>query len=370
MRLNLVNTHRTKAHKNDHKSMPNINSSELQGFDPEFNDFIDYILKITYWIWEGKQPELCEAYYSKDCPVYMLSGMAVGADEVIENTNKTQAAFPDRTLDADAVICSGNAEDGFHSSHLINTKMTHLGDNELGKATGNHAEFKVIAHCVAKNNKIFKEWLVRDNYSFVEQLGFDPKIIAQQLARIEPQARFSEWMQSEFERIAATDNKDAANSQPYPDDAIGNEEKFITAILQKIWNHGALNEVELAYSESAQFHGSANRELIGPENIKNFYQAFIDTFSETRCRVDHVSKQAYRVRPEDTQEGVHVAARWTFSANHTGDKLYGEPTNAPILVMGISHYHIVDGKIIEEWAVFDELAILTQIYRARFQSQA
>ena len=332
----------------------------MQGFDPEFTNFIDYILKITYKIWEGHQPELCKNYYSDDCPVYMLSGMAVGADEVIENTRNTLKAFPDRTLDADAVLCCGDDINGFHSSHLINTKMTHLGDNELGKASGKQAEFKVIAHCVAKDNKIFKEWLVRDNYAYVEQLGFDPHEIAQRQARVEPQARFTKWLTSEFERVALTDNADACNTHK-------GEEQFIADLLHMVWNEGVVKEVKSSYSLDAHMHASNKRELQGHADIKSFYQAFTDTFSEIKCSIDDVYQQGFRVRPEDTTEGVHVAARWTFSGIHTGTALYGEATNAPILVMGISHYHIVNGIIQEEWAVFDELAILTQIYRARLK---
>ena len=29
--------------------------------------------------------------------------------------------------------------------------------------------------------------------------------------------------------------------------------------------------------------------------------------------------------------------------------------------MGMSHYHIVNGKIVDDWCIYDELALLTQI---------
>lgn len=37
--------------------------------------------------------------------------------------------------------------------------------------------------------------------------------------------------------------------------------------------------------------------------------------------------------------------------------------------MGISHFHIKDGKIIEEWAVYDELSMLVQVKMAEIQRQ-
>lgn len=30
-------------------------------------------------------------------------------------------------------------------------------------------------------------------------------------------------------------------------------------------------------------------------------------------------------------------------------------------MMGMSHYHIVNGKIVDEWVVYDHLALLAQI---------
>ena len=61
----------------------------------------------------------------------------------------------------------------------------------------------------------------------------------------------------------------------------------------------------------------------------------------------------------------YVAARWTVAGSHGGGTLWGAPTQAPLLVLGESQYRIVDGKVAEEWLVFDELAVLTQVARAR-----
>ena len=37
----------------------------LRGFDDEFTDIVDYILRITQRIWEGKQVGLCRDYYAE-----------------------------------------------------------------------------------------------------------------------------------------------------------------------------------------------------------------------------------------------------------------------------------------------------------------
>mgnify|MGYP006293650651 CR=1 FL=1 len=46
------------------------------------------------------------------------------------------------------------------------------------------------------------------------------------------------------------------------------------------------------------------------------------------------------------------------------------PADPILLILGESHYRFVDGRVMEEWLVFDELAVLTQIERARLARPA
>lgn len=328
------------------------------GFDEEFTDIVDYILRITYRIWEGKQVGLCRDYYSDDCPVYTLAGMTVGAEEVTQNTLSTLAAFPDRSLHADNIIWGGDDQQGFHTSHLISTEMTNLGDTEYGAATGRHAKIQVIAHCIIKNNRIIEEWLVRDNYSLVEQLGYNPDEIALAQAQTEPQTRYQQWYENELIRVP-----ESVNTQrlPMPDNM--DAEDFVMATLQNIWNCRMVGDVNQAYTTDAKLHASANRELIGHEEIAQFYISFFGTFSNLRLALDYSCQQAAK------DGGIDVAVRWTMLGDHTGSKLFGTPSSAPVLILGESQFHVVDGKIIEEWTVFDQLAVLSQIHRARLAAK-
>jgi predicted ester cyclase len=58
-------------------------------------------------------------------------------------------------------------------------------------------------------------------------------------------------------------------------------------------------------------------------------------------------------------------SRWTLQGTHDGHGIYGDPSGARIRIMGISHHHIKNEKISEEWMLFDEFAMLKQIYRAK-----
>lgn len=331
----------------------------MKGFDPEFTDIVDYILRITYRIWEGKQIGLCQDYYSEDCPVYTLAGYTEGAEQVTQNTMRTLSGFPDRTLHADNIVWGGNDEEGYHSSHLICTNMTNLGPSEFGPATGRQAQIQVIAHCVCKDNRIVEEWLVRDNYALARQLGVDPENWARDQARkpLPPDSSFARWLDSEFQRVASVGRQRSL----YPA-AAGDGEAFVRAALQNIWNGRMLGDCRLLYAENARLHASARDDYDGVDSIARFYMDILGALPDACISVDYTCSNSML-------EGDYIAARWVIAGTHTGAALWGSPTGAPIVILGESQYRLVDGKVMEEWLVFDELAVMTQVERARITSE-
>ncbi|MDJ0878952.1 MAG: ester cyclase [Halieaceae bacterium] len=329
----------------------------LPGFDPEFKDIVDYILRITYRIWEGKQVGLCHDYYSEDCPVYTLAGYSEGAEVVMQNTIRTLGGFPDRTLHADNIVWGGDAEAGYHSSHLISTHMTNLGPSEFGPATGKQATIQVIAHCVCKDNRIVEEWLVRDNLSLARQLGVDHDEWAAQKAAepLDPNSPFAQWLASEAARVGNVTRE----RSPYPGDPRDHRELQVARALHNIWNARMVGDTNVLYAEDAVLHASAREDAVGTTAIARFYMDMMSCLPDARLAVDYTCSQSMR------DDGDFVAARWTLAGTHTGGTLWGAPTGAPILILGESQYRMINGKVVEEWLVFDELAVLTQVHRAR-----
>ncbi len=335
----------------------------LAGFDEEFTDIVDYILRITHRIWEGKQVGLCYDYYSEDCPVYTLADVFVGSEEVVQNTLNTLAAFPDRTLHAENVIWGGDDAEGFHTSHRILSHMTNLGDSGFGGATNRHAAIYTIAHCIVKANKVVEEWLVRDNLSLVKQLGLDPHAVARKQAQSAPTERLVNWQNSELERLSKIDRRRiefSAGAQEEP-------ESFIRSVLQNIWNARMLGDVYQNYAENARLCAPAGRILKGQREIAEFYLQLLGTLSTLRFSVDHVCCQPSHGVSKPGQK-IDLAVRWTLSGKHQGAALYGPPTGAEIFILGASHYLVEHGKIQEEWTLFDELSVFTQVYRARLRA--
>ena len=143
----------------------------------------------------------------------------------------------------------------------------------------------------------------------------------------------------------------------YPD-AADDREGFIRAALQNIWNARMLGDCQLLYAENARLHASARDDYDGIDNVTQFFMEMMGSLPDARISVDYSCINSMN-------EGEHVAARWVIAGTHTGGALWGEPTGAPILILGESHYRFVDGKVIQEWLVFDELAVVTQVERAR-----
>ena len=114
--------------KIDIQNMNNPNGKpahSLQGFDPKFNDIVDYIIRITHEIWEEKAIGKLYNYYANTVQIHTSGKTIYGREAVIAGTIATLAAYPDRRLFGDEVIWGGDDITGFYSSHRI----THAGTN-------------------------------------------------------------------------------------------------------------------------------------------------------------------------------------------------------------------------------------------------
>ncbi|NIB40347.1 ester cyclase [Pseudomaricurvus alkylphenolicus] len=327
----------------------------MQGFDDEFVDIVDYILRITHRIWEEKNVGLVYDYYSHNCPIHTLAGESYGAEAAVQGTIKSLNAFPDRILYGDNVVWGGNDKEAFYSSHRITSTVTNTGDSEFGSATGKKATFVTIADCVVKENRIVEEWLMRDNLSVALQLGFNPHDVARAQAEADRQKseHFHDWRLGEMDRVLA---QTAPKAVAIPDNPAADPQVYAEAVMQEIWNRRMFGKVRDVYAHNAVYNGPSGRHLQGHGEIIGNVVNLLAALPDARMSVDHVCAIPCG------DGGTDIAVRWTLAGNHEGGGLYGAPTGRRIMILGSSHWRIFDGKIQEEWTVFDELAVLRQIY--------
>jgi predicted ester cyclase len=61
-------------------------------------------------------------------------------------------------------------------------------------------------------------------------------------------------------------------------------------------------------------------------------------------------------------EGDTVVEKWSNRATHTGGEYHGvPPTGKRYEGPGVDIFRVVDGKIVEQWGVFDRLALFEQL---------
>ena len=317
----------------------------MQGFEPHWKDFPDYILGITKEIWEGRGIATLKHYYSPDIPVRSPGSMVVGNKHVIGATMATLAEFPDRTLLGEDVIWSGTPETGMLSSHRIFSTATHLNDGMYGKATGKKLSYRIVADCHAINNQINDEWLIRDQGAIVRQMGWDSKTFAADLIEREGGP----------EQCIKPFTPDIDIAGPYQ--GKGNDNFWglgYSNLLNAIMN-ADMAAIERDYDRGCQleYPGGITGHSYG--DADRFWMGLRASFPSATFSVHH------RIGREDDLMPPRSAVRWSLHGKHDGWGTFGAPTGADVYVMGISHAEFGPKGLRKEFVLFDETAIWKQI---------
>ncbi|MCY3821292.1 MAG: ester cyclase [Gammaproteobacteria bacterium] len=315
------------------------------------SDIVDFILGITFEIWEQRGVDLIHRYYAPDVEVYGMEGVIHGAQAMVDGTRQMLEAFPDRLLLGDNVVWSGSRESGFYSSHRITSPMTNLGPSAFGEATGRRVSITNVADCVVENGVVTREWLMRDNLALVRQLGFDATEAARALAaRVGPEDR--DWMAREMERVAeaellsVTQETDAADTDGT---------RLATEFLATQWASADDPTRWDRYAPYAVLHRSPVERYSGREAINGHYADLGRAFGKPRVSLDHVACQPFG------GGGLDIAARWTAAGSHADTFAGTDATGKPVFILGVSHWRTAAGRVVAEWTVFDQLAVLGQI---------
>ena len=320
----------------------------LPGFADEFVDFPHYIIRITERIWHDREVELCLDWYAEDCAIHTLAGPITGAQTVVDNTWATLAAFPDRRLDGDNVIWSDEGDGSFLSSHLITSKMTNLGDSDFGPATGKRVLVRTIADCLCRENRIVEEWLVRDNLALVEQLGFAPaEVAAQQAARDAKRGRPLTQVLAPYHAEALT----GPGAVPQTD-----AQTIAADLLRARWQVGDAARAAALSDFRLNAWVPGGRFLYGPDQLAEWSASIRAAFDpRARLRLEHIAEVPYLGEARD------VAVRWSLAGVHAGEGVHGAPTGVPLLIMAVSHFRVIEGRVREEVTIWDDIAVLRQI---------
>jgi steroid delta-isomerase-like uncharacterized protein len=122
--------------------------------------------------------------------------------------------------------------------------------------------------------------------------------------------------------------------------------------FQEVWNEGKIQTVYDLLSPDAIGKGQAGAqdEIHGPKDFIPFVERIRNAFPDIHVTLEDL-----------LAVGDKVAVRWSAAMTHNGDGLGLPATGKPVRITGITIARIVDGKIIEGWDNWDQLAMLQQI---------
>jgi len=317
----------------------------MQGFDQQFKDFPDYIIKITKEIWEDRGLATLHDYYAPDIIVRSPTSIVTGNKDVISATMATLNEFPDRTLLGEDVIHSGTPETGMLSSHRLFSTATHLNDGIYGAATGKKLAYRIIADCHAINNQINDEWLIRDQGAIVRQLGIDPKAFAYQQIENEGGADKASHPFNPSMDIAGPYKgmgNDNEYGQQYADLLTG----IMAADMRSITtNYDRACQVEYPGGVSGHSHAA----------VDQFWMGLRASFPNAEFKVEH------QIGRDDPMMPPRAAIRFSLKGKHDGWGSFGQPSGAEVYILGAAHVEFGPWGLRREFVLFDETAVWKQI---------
>lgn len=327
----------------------------MRGFESTYVNIIDYIVRITHRIWEEKDVGYIYDTYSHDCKVWDDFGLQYGRDKIVADTVHTNNAFPDIRLVADEVIWAGDDTVGFHTSHRTKIFGTNTGWSKFGPPTGRKIKLWCIANCIARDNEIFDEWVNYDTAGLIQQLGFDVAETARRFAAEGADAGLpADFLASEPVRLGGQNKPPLRLLPSHPEE---DPRAFAEAAFHAVWNRRDFSAIDRIYAASAIHTGSTGRIYRGPGQIRSFVMAMVAMFPNIAMRIDEI----YWMGSADT--GIAASIRWSASGAHAGHGVYGPPTGREVQLRGITQWDLRDGRVQNEWTLFNELGVLMQILK-------
>ena len=130
------------------------------------------------------------------------------------------------------------------------------------------------------------------------------------------------------------------------------ENRALALRASEIVNQRNPDLIEEFYPPDFVWHGP-DQDIRGYEQAKQNAALFLAAFPDA-----HITDE------DMIAEGDKVVRRYTTRGTHQGEtEEFGPPTGRQIELKGITIHRFEDGKIVEEWEIFDTLSMLKQLGR-------
>ena len=203
-----------------------------------------------------------------------------------------------------------------------------------------------IADCLCRDNQVVEEWVLGDEAGVLRRQGLDPVAFGRELGINKPEA-YTIGNEAMRERWADANGLTIEGDNTIANGIIDNYSAF--------WNDNNLNLMTERYDRAVRLEGPDGFVGYGRPQATNLFLNIQASIPDGRFEPHHL------IVCQEPERPVRVALRWTYCGTHSGHGRYGEPSGVPVALLGISHFELRDGLIVNEWLVVDETAVHAQL---------
>jgi steroid delta-isomerase-like uncharacterized protein len=127
----------------------------------------------------------------------------------------------------------------------------------------------------------------------------------------------------------------------------------ILQMFEETWNRGNLDYINLVVAEDFRDYTPQHffaTPLLGRQSLYDAVKGFREGFSDFHFQMIQI-----------VAEGAYVTYLGRATGTHDGTFFDVPPMGKKVSVIGINEFHLVGGKIVERWSIFDLLGMMQQL---------
>ena len=129
---------------------------------------------------------------------------------------------------------------------------------------------------------------------------------------------------------------------------------YIIRITEQIWHERKVDLCLKYYAADSIIHTLAG-EVIGAQAVENNTWSTLAAFPDRTLNADNV------IWSEETEGTFYSSHLITSKMTNRGESEFGPPTNRKVRILTIADCLCREGKVVEEWLVRDNLALVRQL---------
>ena len=143
----------------------------LPGFDEEYIDIVDYIIRSTYKVWNWRLLNKINDYHVANFLFHGASGReAYGRGNYAAYVLSLLAMFPDAAVYIDDFHWNGNGRHGYRTAVRWTLLGTHTGPGAYGEPTNRQIQMNGITQHLVREGRYVEEWTLFNELQILQQL--------------------------------------------------------------------------------------------------------------------------------------------------------------------------------------------------------